>query len=137
LIQGYPDGHLDQHRHQTAGRAYPRILVELHLLLSQFLLILTMLLLEFGKLWLKALHGFSRIKLLSGQGIHQPPYNNGQDNYSQPEATKQYIGQPDDHIYHRLESDYIPYCSNIQLNLPHSLAKGVFHNVAPVSTSRA
>ncbi len=96
-----------------------------------------MLLLELSELWLKALHGFSRIKLLSGQGIHQPPDNNGQDNYSQPEATKQYVRQPDDNVYHRLKSDYIPYCSNIQLNLPHSLARGVFHNIAPVSTSRA
>jgi len=50
-----------------------------------------MLFLELSKLGLKALHGLSSIKLLSGQGIHQPPDNNGQDNNGKPEATKQYV----------------------------------------------
>ncbi len=61
--------------------------------------------LEFGKLGLKALHSSGSMELLYSQGVHQPPDNNGQDNNSKPEATKQDVGQANDHIYHRLEND--------------------------------
>ena len=63
-----------------------------------------MLLLEFGNLGLKALHGSGGMELLYGQGIHQPPNDNGQDNNRKPEAAEQEVGQPNYTVYHGLEN---------------------------------
>ncbi len=87
MIQGYPDGHLDEHRHQAAGRADPGLLVELHLLLGQLLLVFTVFLLELGNLGLHVLHGLGGVELLYGQGVHQPADNNCQGYDGQPEVT--------------------------------------------------
>lgn len=63
-----------------------------------------MLLLEFGNLGLKALHGSGGVELLYSQGIHQPTDNKSQDNNRKPEAAKKDVRQPNYTVYHGLEN---------------------------------
>ena len=64
-----------------------------------------MLLFKLRHLGLKRLHGPSSMKLLDGQGIHQPTDNKGQGDNGQPKAAKQDAGQPDHAVYHGVKSD--------------------------------
>ena len=100
MIEGNPDGKLDEHGDGAAGRAHPRLFIQLHLLLSQSLLILGILFLELSHLGLECLHGSAGTKLFQGEGEKTGSSNNGYHDNRQSEVVKQMAGQPYQAVQH-------------------------------------
>lgn len=92
LVQGNPDRHLEQHRHQAAGRRHAGLAVKAHLLLSELLLVPRVFFLQLGDFRLERLHRLARLELLHRQRVHRRADDEREHDYTQTEAVKKKMG---------------------------------------------
>jgi len=108
LVEAYPDGELDEDRAEAAQRVESGLTIDLQSFLRLFLSVVGMLGLNLFQSRCQIRHLLGVLGLLNGQGQHEYPDDDSEDNDAQPKIVEKDVIQQHQAVDHRPEYDCYP-----------------------------